>query len=79
MIRVMLVGLAKLIFLFAPSVGGVFTLLYFFDVYLINRDLKQFLFIPTVASLAICFFLFRLILGPTMTKIKELQITKKTD
>jgi hypothetical protein len=63
MTRLLMLGFLRLFFIFTPAVAVVFCCLYFGETYLIERGLKNFLFIPAVAAMTISFLLFHLILG----------------
>jgi len=75
--KLLLIGFAKLVFLYLPAAAVVFGLLYFGDVMLIEHGLKRLVFIPVVAAIALLLFLFHLILGSTMAELKKLRSIQK--
>jgi hypothetical protein len=77
MARLLLIAFSKLLFLVAPIVAVIFTIVYFLDRFLIEHGLKYLLSLPAAAAIAISLLSFHLIVGSTMAEIKKLHQANK--
>jgi hypothetical protein len=66
------IGFVKLIFLYVPISAVIFIGCYFCDVFLIDHNLRRFVFVPIVLSIALLLFLFKLMFGASLEKMKRL-------
>jgi hypothetical protein len=73
--KLLLVAFLRLFLLFLPMAILTFYFCYLADVYLQASGLRNFMFLPAVASLAVLFLVFNIVIGPVLKKIRDLKRT----
>lgn len=69
--RTFFIGLAKLFFIYIPACLVVFALCYFVGTAMLVHGLKTWLFGPVTVAILILLYLFKILLGPTMTELRK--------
>lgn len=71
MSRTFFIGFAKLVFIYIPACFVVFALCYFIGTTMLAHGLKTWLFMPITVAIVILLYLFKILLGPTLVKLRR--------